>query len=405
MDTFRYKAKDSGAATLEGTLQAESRQAALEDLEARGLFPLELVVADEAGHAGTKAARWFGRVGGREITGIIRQLADLLRAGINLDAALDILMREAERDQVKELLGELRGAVAGGVTFSEALRARGDLFEDLVCNMVAAGEEGGFLDGALDRVASFREKRDALVGKIREAMVYPAILTLLGSGTVIYLLTFFIPRFSEMFSEMGAALPAPTRILLAVSGVLQNWWWLAALVIGGVGFAAVEFTKTETGQRWRDTLLLRLPLVGPIARQTAMARLSRTLGTLLGAGVPVLRGLQISGRATGNSIFIAAVDRIADRVSEGSKLGEAMEREALFPPSFRGRVAVGEESGKLEEILVRMADGYEEGVDRAVKIFVTAFEPLMICVLAGVVGFIVIAMLLPIFNLSKALQQ
>jgi len=405
MDTFHYRAKDARAALLEGNLQAESRQAALADLEARGLFPLELDVAHEVKGARAQAAHWFGRVNRKEITALTRSLADLLRAGINLDFAFDILAREAARPQVETLVRELKAAVSTGESLSSALRARGELFGELYANLVAAGEEGGFLPEALDRVASFQEKRDALVAKIREAMVYPAILSLVGTGTVLYLLAFFIPRFSQMFADMGASLPGPTLALLAISGFLANWWWLLVLAMAAGLVALTRVLATDKGQLLRDGALLRIPLASSIARLSALARLSRTLGTLAGAGVPMMRSLEIAGKAAGNRVITGALERVADQVKEGAKLGEAMAREDVFPPSFRGRVAVGEESGRLDEILVAMADGYEANVDRAVKAFVTAFEPLLICLLAGIVGFIVVAMLLPIFTLSKAIRQ
>ena len=302
------------------------------------------------------------------------------------------------------MLNELKGTVSSGEPLSAALRMRTNLFGDLFINMVRAGEEGGFLAEVLERVATFREKREELAGKIKEALVYPAILGLLGSATVIYLLTFFIPRFSQLFADMGATLPKPTLILLSISTFMSDWWPALLICLVLAIALTVQLIQSDRGKRLSDVLALKIPLVRTIATQAALSRLSRTLGTLMGSGVPVLRALEISGRATANSVYEESLDRIRSRVQEGSKIGEAVAEENIYPASFRGRIGVGEESGNLESILVNMADGYEVAVDRAVKAFVTAFEPMMICLLASIVGFIVVAMLLPIFTLSKAIR-
>jgi len=404
MQTFYYKAKSATAGPREGTLQAESRRDAVQQLESEGLFPLEVSLDTEVAGGAAQASRWLGRVTRREVTALSRQLADLLSAGINLGEALNILIREAPRAQVTALLNEIKGSVSSGEALSVALAGRGELFGDLFINMVRAGEAGGFLAETLERVAQFREKREALAGKIKEALVYPAILGVLGSATVIYLLTFFIPRFSQLFADMGATLPKPTLILLAISNLMSTWW--PALLIGGVisGVTLAQAAQSERGQRFWDRMLLKLPLVRTISTQAALSRLSRTLGTLMASGVPVLSALEIAGRATDNSVYIDSIERVRAKVMEGAKIGEAIADEPIYPASFRGRIGVGEESGNLDSILVNMADGYEVAVDRAVKAFVTAFEPLMICLLAGIVGFIVVAMLLPIFTLSKAIK-
>lgn len=404
MQTFYYKAKSASAGNREGTLQAESRQAAVKQLEAEGLFPLEVSLEQEAQRGVSGLSAWFGRIKKREVTAFSRELADLLRAGINLGEAMDILIREAPRPQVAAMLNELKGTVSSGEPLSAALKKRQELFGDLFVNMVRAGEEGGFLAEVLERVATFREKREELAGKIKEAMVYPVILGLLGSGTVIYLLTFFIPRFSQLFADMGAELPKPTLILLAISTFMSRWWPLLLVGLAFAGAGLGRLASSQAGRALGDRMSLKLPMVRAIARQAALSRLSRTLGTLMGSGVPVLLALEISGRATANSVYAESLDRVKLKVKEGAKIGEALQGEEIYPASFRGRVGVGEESGNLESILVNMADGYEVAVDRAVKAFVTAFEPIMICLLAAIVGFIVVAMLLPIFTLSKAIK-
>lgn len=401
VQTFHYRAVTEASGKTEGTLQAESRQAAVEELESRGLFPIEIAPQEEAKG---KAARFLRGVSRKEVTAFSRALADLLRAGITLDGALAILIREAPRPAVTEMLQEIRGTLGGGAPLSDALAARPDLFGNLMVHMVRAGEEGGFLADCLDRVASFMEKREALAGKIKEAMVYPAILCVLGAATVFYLLTFFIPRFSQLFADLGASLPKPTLVLLAISGFLGRWWPALLVVLVGGAAALVRGLATPAGKLLQDRLLLRVPLASGIVTRSALARLARTLGTLLASGVPMLRSLDIAGKATGNGVYEQAAARVREKVQEGTKLGAAMEGEPLLPPSFRGRVAVGEESGSLDTILLAMADSYEAAVDRAVKAFVTAMEPVLICLLAGVVGFIVIAMLLPIFTLSKAIK-
>ncbi len=403
MPTFAYKGKDADGSSRAGTLLAENKRTALRMLEDMRVFPLEVEEkAAERGTAGVLGGR--DRVKADEVTDFLHQLADLLAVGVPFDRAMDVMLREAGRPPYVRLLSEIRSDVGSGASLSTAMARHSEIFDELYVSMVSAGEEGGFLPDCLRRIAELREKRKELAGRITAAMVYPAVLALFGVATIAYLMVFFIPRFTKIFQDMGAAMPASTEIVIRSSQFVSgNWYWVAGAVAGAVVFGK-RWLSTETGATARDRAMLRMPYLREVVTHTSLSRFTRTLGTLLGAGVAILKSLEISEGAAGNRIFRRQIADAALRVKEGSGLAEGLARAENFPGLLREKIAVGEETGKLPEVLVACAEQYEKSLDRSVKLFVAVFEPALIFLMAGIVGFIVISMLLPIFTMNSMVQ-
>ncbi len=407
MQTFTYVARRAASGErVEGQLAADTERAALEALDRMALLPVE--VAPTAGGAAGTAMGAMGigrrRVSRGELTLVFRQLADLLRVGVPITRALQTLGGEGKRGEAGRLLDEIRADVTGGKPLSEAMARHPRAFDPLAIGIVRAGEAGGFLDEALARISTFRERDEALRSRIRAALTYPAFLCFLGVGVVTYLMVFFIPRFTQIFKDMGAGLPGPTKILIGVSDALATHGLLilAGLVVGV--FLAARALRTEAGRAWRDRTLLRVPGLGPMLKKTALSRFCRVLGTLLKSGVPILDALAIARDAVGNAVVAGAVAQATDGVREGRPLAGPLAASPVFPRTLVDMVEVGEEAGNLEVVLVDAAEVYDGEVDRAVKVFLSLLEPVLLVLMGALVGFIVIAMLLPIFTLNAAIK-
>jgi type II secretion system protein F len=405
MPQFTYKAKKEDGSIVTGILQAESERGALDSLGRMGVFPLELSSRDEAESAPAPAAR-RGRRRARtaDVALFTRQLGDLLKAGVPLNRALRTLAEQTSNQELSGVVSEIEKAVSSGSSLHEALGRFPRLFPPLYASMVRAGEAGGFLEDALRRLASFLEKDQELRSRIASALAYPALLIVIGTFAVGFLMVFFIPRFSEIFKKLGDDLPVPTQIVMAASSFLRDGW---PFLLGGLAVAMVllrRAAETRRGRRVLDRLRLRLPLFGEVVRKSAVARFARTLGTLLKSGVPILEALSISKEALGNAVLRDDVDEAAAGVRQGRSLAEILRRTRSFPPMVTDMIAVGEESGNLDEVLLQVADSYDAQVDRAVRVFVALFEPALLVLMAALVGFVVISMLLPVFSLSSMIR-
>ena len=317
---------------------------------------------------------------------------------------MEVLVRESSRPAATRLLAEIRSAVGSGSSLSEALAAHPQHFPTLYVSMVQAGEEGGFLASCLHRIASMREKQAELRSKVRSALVYPCVLAVFGTATVAYLVIFFVPRFTSIFQDMGGSLPAITRFLISVSEVAGAIWPYALGILGLGAVFLSRWTATPAGARFRDSFFLRVPYLRQVTIESALVRFTRTLGTLLESGVSILKSLEISAGAAGNLVFRDQIERAADRVREGAGVAEGLRPAGEFPGLIKEKIAVGEETGRLPEVLISISEQYEVSLERAVKLFVSVFEPLLIVLMAGIVGFIVISMLLPIFELNSMIQ-
>ncbi len=408
MPQFAYRAKKGPNNVIEGTLEAESKHAAITRLTAMNLFPMRVEEAEQPDQK--KSLSSWVSIGGSQKIGIKdlaifeRQMADLIDAGLPLLRALEVLQGQTENRRFKQVLAALADDVRSGMPLSEAMSKSPKIFNAMTVSMVRAGEIGGILHAVLARLADFSEKDQEVRAKVRAAMAYPLFLALMGIVTIVVLMLFVIPKLLPVFEEIGQSLPMPTQILLFISTVMRDYWW----VLGGIlGLGAVLFRrrlKTAEGRLAFDQTKLKIPLLGPLFQKNEIGRFSRTLAALLGNGVPVLASLKIAADGVGNLLLREELRKVFEEVSRGKQLGECMKRSVLFPPFAVNMIAVGEQGGQLERALDKVADAYEKEVDRTVKTATSLLEPAMILIMGSLVGFIVMAMLLPIFSINLAAQ-
>lgn len=423
MATFTYEARRADGTAVSGTLPAEDERAALLALDRQGLLPLSLEEA-KAGVVKSKgfdASQLFGprRINAETASRMARELADLSQAGVPILQALEALCREPaggdegvlwgakeskDDARARTLLEDVRRDVAQGASLHEALRRREELLGSTAASLIRAGEAGGFLDAALRRVATFAEREQTLKKRVQGALAYPAILSVISAGAVIFLLVWVVPRFSSVYDDLGGALPWPTRVLITVGDLLKHWWWTIPLVVGAAVVAFRRWQSTPEGRRTFDRLLLRVPLLRAVVAQASLARFCRTLGTLLASGVPILEALEISREAAGNSEFQARLGEVIAPMREGAELVRPLRATRLFPPQVLEMVQVGQETGTLPDVLERAGDRADEEVDTALKAAVTVLEPLLLVMVAGVVFFVVLAALLPVFSLNALIH-
>jgi type IV pilus assembly protein PilC len=344
------------------------------------------------------------RVKTRDIVIFTRQFATMINAGLPLVQSLTILSAQTENKTLQEVTKAVVHDVESGNTLADAFSKHPKAFSDLYVNMVAAGEAGGILDTILLRLATFLEKSDALVRKVKGAMVYPAVIFSVAIIAVAVLLIFVIPTFQTMFASVNLELPLPTRVVIGMSDLLIGFWWvgLGAIGAGFVGFK--KYYKTTPGRRQIDGLLLRAPILGDILRKSAVSRFTRTLGTLISSGVSILDGLEITAKTAGNQVIHDAVMESRQSIAGGETIAAPLEKSKVFPPMVISMIAVGEQTGGLDEMLTKIADFYDEEVDVAVSALLSLLEPVMIVVLGVIVGGMVVAMYLPIFDMMNAVQ-
>lgn len=398
----------------EGRLDAAGRPDALRQMEVRGLRPVRLV---ENGGAESKSvnktAGWGGfsfkfesqKVTSKALENFTRLLSSLLAAGVALSRALVILFTEASSPAAAAKWKEVHDLVIDGMSLADAMAKSPDVFPRVYVAMVQAGEMGGFLDVVLAQIADFHMREKELRSKVMSAMLYPCILVTLALGVLVFLLVFFIPRFQTLFASFGGTLPAITQVIIAVSEFTRSYgmFVLAGVFIGG--YLLRTWFLSERGRRVWEGLVLRSPGVGPLVAQFAMARFCRMLGTLLGAGVPLVQGLRVAQKSIGNQILVDAVSTSIDQVQEGGRLGQSLaECRRLFPKSVLEMISVSEESGRLDGELIRIANVTEGDLDRQLKTVVAFAEPMMLMFVAGFIGAIFIGMLLPIFTLQQYIK-
>jgi type II secretory pathway component PulF len=402
MATFAYKAIDGQGRQVADRLVASDRGAAIEQLFGRNLNPVS--VEREQEQATGRFAR-VGRVGKTEIEAFTRQLANLLAAGVPLSRALNILSREASRPAAKRLWAVVHDQVAGGMSLADALAQHPRAFSPVHVAMVRAGETGGFLDLVLEQIATFRGREQELKNKVTSALIYPAILAVLAAGILVFLLTYFIPRFSQMFAEFGGSLPGLTKAIVSVSNGLLDYWFVIVLALSLAVFAVQRLTASDEGRRVMERTTLQLPLVGKAVARFALVRFCRMLGTLVGAGVPLVAALRVAKEAIGNQVLADTVSDAIENVQRGTSLARSLEPcRVLFPASVIEMVSVAEESGALDRELTRLAQAYEQDLDRRLKMMVGLAEPALLFVMAVLVGTVVIGMLLPIFSLQDLIR-
>ncbi len=400
MPVYVYRAADRKGQTIDGVMEAPDARAVIERLHREAYFPIR--VTPHAERRAWPTLGGGGRIRQRDLLALTQQLATLFEAGVPLDRALQILEELASGPRLKAILADLLRSVRGGASLSEALAKHHPRpFSRLYINMVRAGEKGGVLEVALRRLAEFLESRAAFTDALVSALAYPVVITTVGAGAVVFLLTFVIPRFATIFEDLHQAIPLPTQILLAVSAGVRSHWWLGALAALAAVLAWRVWTGTPEGRLAWNRTLLRLPRLGALLLKVETARFARTLGTLLRSGVPVMSALTVVGEMMSNEVVGRAVERLAEDVKRGGTLAAGLAAHAPFPPLAVHMVRVGEETGRLEEMLLKTADTFEEDVRTELKRLIGLLEPAVILVMGVLVAFIVVAMLLAIFSINE----
>ncbi len=332
-----------------------------------------------------------------------RQFSTMINAGLPIVQCLDILSKQTENDTLRRVVTEVMLDVEGGNTLAAAMGRHKNVFSELYSNMVDAGESGGILDIILSRLAVYLEKADALQRKIKSAMTYPAIVGFVATGATIFMLMFVITVFAKMFSDFGGTLPAPTRFVMGISVFLRGYWWALAAGITAFIILFKRVQKHPRGRYHLDRLLLNAPVLGNVVRKGSVARFTRTLGTLVGSGVPILQGLDITGRTAGNKVIEEAIIKTRHSISQGDTISEPLKECGVFPPMVVQMIAVGEQTGALDEMLSKIADFYDDEVDTAVEQLTSVIEPIMIVVMGIVVGGMLVAMYLPMFKMAQVM--
>lgn len=404
MAVFVYRAADRAGRTVDGVMEAPEARVVIERLQRDAYFPIE--VAPQGLAPTTRELRLptlgLRRVTGRDLVAFTQQFATLLEAGLPLDRALAIQGELAPTPRLRALTADVLERVRGGAALADALTAHHPRpFGRLYVNMVRAGEKGGVLEATLKRLAEFLEEAQEFRDALLSALIYPLLLTTVGGAAVVFLMTFVIPRFADIFRDLGGAIPVPTQVLLAVSGWLQRYWW--ALGLGGLAAAlgARVALSTPGGRLQADAALLRLPLIREVVLKTEVARFARILGTLLKSGVPLIAALGVVKEMMGNRLLAQAVAGLGDGVKRGAGLYKSMAEARLFPALAIHMVRVGEESGRLEDMLLKVGATFEADTRKLLKRLVALAEPCIILVMGLLVGFIVVAMLLAIFSISE----
>jgi general secretion pathway protein F len=398
---FVYRAADRRGQTIDGVMEAADARAVIERLHKEAYYPIR--VAPHAERRGwVTLPTVSGRVRQRDLLAFTQQLATLFEAGVPLDRALAILEELSPNGRLKTIVADLLRTVRGGGSLSDALAKHHPRpFSRLYINMVRAGEKGGVLEVALRRLAEFLESRAAFQEAVVSALAYPLFVTLAATAAIVFLMTFVVPRFATIFGDLKQAIPLPTQILLSVSGTMREYWWVGLVL----GLAAVLGWRTWTGTpegrlQWHRTAL-KLPHIGALTTKIETARFARTLGTMLRSGVPVMAALAVVGEMMSNMVVARAVERLADSVRRGRTLAAGMTEQAIFPVLAVHMVRVGEETGRLEELLLKTAETFESDVRTELKRFIGLLEPALILGMGVLVGFIVVAMLLAIFSINE----
>jgi len=401
MPVFQYTAR-----TLKGELQSGEVDLPTRDDVIAHLRKNRMVVVQV--RAAPKAFKLSFTFGGgiktRDLVVMTRQFATMINAGLPLVQALDILAKQTENKSLAEITKSVVYDVESGHTLADALRKHPKAFSDLYVNMVAAGEAGGILDTILVRLSEFLEKNDAIIRKVKGAMIYPAVIMSVAAIAIAVLLIFVIPTFQNMFASVNLELPLPTRIVIGMSSILTHYWWAIIGAIGAFVFLLTRWYKTAPGRLQIDKLLLRLPVLGDVIRKSAVSRFTRTLGTLISSGVSILDGLEITARTAGNMVIHNAVMESRASIAGGETIAGPLQKSNVFPPMVISMIAVGEQTGGLDEMLSKIADFYDDEVDAAVSALLALMEPIMIVVLGVIVGGMVVAMYLPIFDMVNAVQ-
>ena len=404
-ETFQYKVKDKSGKLVEGSLEAENAQLVVSKLRSMGYVPIEIQQ-----QGGTSLGRdlkipfFSERVKLKEVAVFSRQFATMINSGLSLLRSLNILAEQTESKTLAEIVNQVRMDVEKGSSLSQAMSKHPKAFGRLYVSMVRAGEIGGALDSVLMRLADTIEKQVELRRKVKSAMTYPLVVAILVLTIVTAMLLFVIPMFQNIYSQLGGTLPAPTQLLINISNVCRKFWYLIFVVEGGGAFAFRRWINSEEGRKQWDAIKLKVPVFGKLVRKTALARFSRTLSALVRSGVPILESLDIVAETAGNYVVAKAVRETQAAVKRGDPLSKKLEEHPVFPPMVVQMIAVGEETGALDEMLDKIADFYDQEVEATVDALTSLIEPLLIVVMGVCVGGMIISLYLPMFNIIKLIK-
>jgi len=399
MPAYAWKGKNRLGEIQEGVIVADTRDAAAQTLKRNGIQ----VVSVKA--QGAEGGKMLGKVKPKELAIFTRQFSVMIDAGLPLVQCLEILGAQQTDKGFQRIIMAVRKDVEQGATLQTALSKHPKAFNDLYVNMVGAGEAGGILDVILQRLSGYIEKAVKLTAKVKGAMTYPITVIIIAITVVAIIMVKVIPVFSQMYEGMGSSLPFPTIVCIAISNVLINYFWVVAIFIALIVVGTRQYYKTPTGRLQLDTLILMIPVIGELLRKVAVARFCRTLGTLTSSGVPILEGMDITARTAGNVVIQNAIMKSREAVEQGRNIAGPLAETKVFPPMVVQMVGVGEATGALDAMLAKVADFYEDEVDNAVAAMTAMMEPLIIAILGGIIGFIVIAMYMPIFNLANVMGK
>jgi type IV pilus assembly protein PilC len=401
MPTFAWKGRTASGASASGELAAASQADVVAALRQKKIIPTSIKIKEEK-----KGLTLFGgRVSKRSLAVFTRQFSTMLNAGLPLLSCLEILGKQTENNMLRRVLTDVRGDVEGGLSLADALRRQSRVFDNLYVNMVESGEIGGALDVILVRLATYLEKSAALIRKIRSAMIYPIIITVVAVFAIAAMLIFVIPVFAKMFEGVGQDLPAMTQLVIRLSDLAKVWAVPAVIILIALFTIVRRWHKTEAGARSIDPLMLKVPIFGDLIRKQAIARFSRTLSTLLSSGVPIIDALEITAKSAGNWVIEDAILKARISIKGGENIADPLAKTSVFPPMVTQMIAIGEASGGLDDMLAKVADFYDAEVDAAVENLTSAMEPVVMVVLGGIVGFLLISMYLPIFQLAGTITD
>jgi len=394
LPVFEYKGKSVTGVAVQGQLKAKTKA----DLERtlRSNRILVTSVSRKASDLNIKIGTGIKKI---HISRFTRQFSTMIGAGLPMVQCLDILSQQMEAAELRKIVGQIKESVQSGTTLSEALRKHKKVFDDLYVNMVEAGEVGGALDTILVRLANYREKADQLARKVKGAMVYPIVVSIVAIGVTVAMLKYIVPVFAKMFSDLGAELPGATQIILSISDILNDYFWVFILAVAAMVVTYKMVGRTPNGRLQIDKLKLRIPAIGTLIRKSSVARFSRTLGTLISSGVSILDALDTTARTAGNRVVHDAIKKATLAIAEGDTITGPLKESGVFPPMVVQMISVGEKTGGLDEMLNKIADFYDEEVDAAVAALTSLIEPVVIVVMGAVIGGILIAMYLPMFDI------
>jgi general secretion pathway protein F len=404
MALYVYKAYDKAGKLINGTMEANEKTAVISKLQQSNFYPLRV---EEEGKRPSESSITadlvfrFKLVKTKDVVTFTQQLASLLEAGVQLDRSLTILTELTENKKLANVIKQVQLAVHGGSSFTDALARHTRVFSRLYINMIRAGESGGVLELVVSRLAEFLENTQKLKDDITSALIYPSLLTLVAGSAVAILLTFVVPRFSHLFADMGQALPMATQLLLTISGFIRHYWWLILLSIAAAVFSFKYYVTTESGRMSWDTWKLKWPLIGPLIQKIEVSRFSRTLGTMIKSGVPILQGLAIVKEVINNTLISKSMLNIQSGLKEGEGISAPLRESGHFPPLALHMISIGEETGQLDQMLLKVADAYDIEIRTTVNRLIALLEPAMILIMGLIVGFIVVAMLLAVFSVNE----